>query len=64
MMASSEAEKLPSIADNSSMEGKAGTAVEEAYANHDEADLAALGKRQQLGVREDLRMKHRALILP
>lgn len=63
MMASSEAEKLPSIAHISSMEGKAGTVVEEAYANHDEAELAALGKKQQLRVREDLRMKHCALIL-
>ena len=58
MTALGEAEKLPNIAEIPSMEGKAGAVVEEAYTNHDEAELAALGKKQQLRVGEDLRMKH------
>ena len=57
MAAVGEAEKLPSIADIPSMEGKAGAVVEEAYTNHDEAELAALGKKQQLRVGDNLRMK-------
>ena len=61
-MALSEPEKLPNIVDMSVMESKDGTVVEEAYANHDEAELAALGKKQQLRVGEDLCMKHHALI--
>ena len=49
-MTSSEPEKIPSTMLVSGLEDKAGTVVEEAYTNHDEAELAALGKKQQLRV--------------
>ena len=56
-MASSEPEKTASTMHVLGLEGKSGTVVEEAYSNHDEAELAALGKKQQLRVWQSLRMR-------
>ena len=62
-MASSEAERNPSIMHVSSLEDKAGTVAEVAYTNHDEAELAALGKKQQLRVCGSLCMRFSVLTM-